>query len=110
MSDQETSVKENGSVVQTSGDGEMLTVPSCSASFFNITTQPTIVSLLVSSMAMGVTPSGELVTGNKPEFLLSMSPQATKELSILLVQAVATYEAKYGTVTTPFVKERERAS
>lgn len=89
--------------------GVAIDVPQFPASTFNISTTPTEFCMLVSTIAPGIS-SGELAFGMKGQCMLTMSPQAAKELVVLLRDMVAKYEKEYGLeLRTPFLADREKA-
>lgn len=46
----------------------------------------------------------------EPQVYLHMSPQAAKELMILLKGAIESYEGTFGVLRSPFIDERSKAS
>lgn len=86
----------------------MFNVPKHCGSVFNLTFSPTEAILTVSSLMPGMN-EGEIVAGIRPEAVISMSPQAAKELAVLLAQQVAIHEKTFGVMRTPFLEESEKA-
>ncbi|MBJ7410830.1 MAG: hypothetical protein JHD15_10795 [Phenylobacterium sp.] len=88
------------------GMPEMIPAPRFAVSSFNVNANPTEIVVIASTLMPGVTPKGEMVVGLKPEVVLSMSPQALKELYVLLGGIIPRLEEQVGVITTPFLKER----
>lgn len=84
----------------------MMGVPKFSVSLFNLNVSPTEFNILGSSSMPGVSSSGEVVMGQRPECVVAMSPHAAKELMMLLQEMVAKYEEMAGPLKTPFIEER----
>lgn len=87
----------------------MIEVPKFSASVFNVSVTPTEVMLLASSLMPGISPAGDIVSGPKPQVVLSMSPQSAKELALVIEGVISTYEEAHGPIRTPFIDERTKA-
>lgn len=88
--------------------GNLMSVPKFGTSVFNTMISPTEFVLVCSSLMPGIDASGAFTPGLRPECLLSLSPQAAKELSILLTDQVEQFEKEFGEMTTPFIKERTK--
>ncbi|KAB2701348.1 hypothetical protein [Brucella lupini] len=49
-----------------------------------------------------------MISGVDVQAIIAMSPQSVKDLTILLNEAVSNYEKEFGTIVTPFTKERSQ--
>jgi hypothetical protein len=87
---------------------QMVTAPKFVASGFNISVTPTEIVVLCTSLVPGHTPAGDVVSGLKPEVILSMSPQAAMELVVVLRDLLPSVEKDIGEITTPFLRERAK--
>lgn len=84
---------------------ELFDVPRAAISNFNISVAPTEFIVVCSSHHPSIL-DGQIVLRPKPEIMLAMSPQASKDLAALLSDAVANYERELGVIDTPFLRER----
>lgn len=87
----------------------MLNIPKFAVSGFNVSISSTEAIIVASSLMPGLDAKGDMAIGQRPEVVVSMSPQSVKELHIVLGGLVAQYETDHGTIRTPFIDERTKA-
>lgn len=89
-----------------------LNVQQFFASMFHVALTSTTVTVLCQANAPAIDENGNIVPNvgvAVPVAQINLSPQAAKELSVLLSDMIASYEANYGTIKTDFIQQREDA-
>lgn len=101
MSDEQTVPMATGAEA-----GALPNVPAHAVDSFSLTVTGTSAIMMLGRVTplLGAEGIGNLVS--IPAAILTMSPHAMKELSIILSDAVAKFEAENGELRTPFTVER----
>lgn len=80
---------------------------SSSSVFIAATGTEFIITLLRTVPALHKDGSMSSHAMNRPEAIVSMSPQSAKDLALALTKAVADHESKFGPLATPFTLRRD---
>jgi len=84
-------------------DSGVLKIPKYSVSAFSALTSPVEVVILTSSIMPMVEEDGTVKSGQRPEMVMAMSPQAAKELAYILFGLTEQYEQQFGELRTEFL-------
>jgi hypothetical protein len=84
--------------------GQLVEAPEFIGSLFHLNIISNEVALLVSRAAFVV--GGDGTAPALPSFILRLSPQSLKDLSLLLSRNVERYEADWGPIETDFTRRK----